>query len=72
MAKSSNKEPHTLLSPTPPKAPQNERALPPLAKEMAAQLATPTYRAIRTKDQSAPTLGVTTQAHARAFWSTHD
>jgi hypothetical protein len=25
-----------------------------------------------TKDQSAPTLGVTTHAHARAFWSTHD
>jgi hypothetical protein len=42
-------------------------------KEMAAQPGTPpTYRALQTKDLSAPTLGVTTQAHVRAFWSTHD
>jgi hypothetical protein len=73
MAKSSNKEPLSPLFLS-PRALQEDGALPPkLAKRVAAQPTTPpTYRAIRTKDGSAPTLGVTTQAHAKVFWSTHD
>ena len=61
-----------LLSPFLPRAPKNERALPPLAEEMAEIQPLFLYIGPPENDRSAPTLGVTTQAHEKAFWSTHE
>jgi hypothetical protein len=71
MEKSSNKETLSshLLSPS---APQNERALPPLAKEMAEIQPLFQYMYPPKNDRSTPTVRITTQAFTEAFWSTHE
>jgi hypothetical protein len=70
MEKRSKKEPTLSFS---PRAPQNERALPPTKpKRWLLKSTTATYRALQTKYRSAPAIGVTTQAHAREFWSIHE
>ena len=73
MAKRSLKDPNLSSLPLTKSTPKRKSTPTQLAKEIAAQPATPPiYRALRTNDRSAPTLGVTTQAHAGAFWSTHE
>jgi hypothetical protein len=52
----------SLLSPSLPRTLQNERALPPLAKETAEIQPLLLYIGPSEYDRSAPTLGLTTQA----------
>jgi hypothetical protein len=70
MAKSSNKEPLTPLSLSPQEHPKMKEHSH-ICQRVGWNLATPIYR-LYGNDQSAPTLGVTTQALTGAFWSTHE
>jgi hypothetical protein len=63
---------HSLLSPSLPRAPQNERALPPLDKELPENSDPPPIYSHTWKDRSSPTLGDIIQALIGAFWSTHE